>query len=94
MRVFCVCVSAVQARKSNSSVTRVLSLLTFCPPGPLERAKRASVHGLRCSTSSRCPLPAIHRLPFTTWRRLGQSIEGTDTVAIVVGQATEPQPER
>jgi hypothetical protein len=28
---------------SNRSVTRVLSLFTFCPPGPLEREKLSEI---------------------------------------------------
>lgn len=36
---------AEQLSKSNKRTTRVLTLLTFCPPGPEERVKVTSVQG-------------------------------------------------
>ena len=34
------------------------------------------------------PLPALRRLPFTTWLRVQRTIEGSDTACVLVG----PQP--
>ena len=34
------------------------------------------------------PLPALHRIPYTTWLRVQRTIEGSDTVCVLVG----PQP--
>ena len=31
------------------------------------------------------PIPALRRLPFTTWLRLARAVEGSETVGIVVG---------
>jgi len=39
IRPFCESVSAWQPSRSKKRVVRVLTLLTFCPPGPLLRLK-------------------------------------------------------
>ncbi|PYR41936.1 MAG: hypothetical protein DMF93_07215 [Acidobacteria bacterium] len=49
---------------------------------------QAGNFGLVVLDVAEAPLPALRRLPFTTWLRLQRMVEGTQTAALLVG----PQP--